>query len=717
MDRRNFFKVLSATSAGLAGGCGKNGDKLIPLLVPEREIVSGEEQWHPAACDGCSAGCGTLVRIMEGVRGIEHNGELLHERIACIKKIEGNPLDPVSGGRLCARGQASVQSLYHPDRLRGPMKRIGDRGKGQFAAASWDEAIAWASEKMRAADPARIVFLTGPGVGMRSLAVQRFMHALGAPAPVVCSLADFAVEREAAEMVFGWKGLPVYDLAHAHHALGVGADFLGGWASPVYYSRQFGHFRQGRGEVRGHLVQAESRLSITAAAADQWLPLRPGSELQFLAAVGRILLDRGLAKNRELLPKLVAAVFQSADLAGLLADCGLEERRVRETVQKLGESEAPLVVAGASVLHSNSLDAIVASHYVNMMLGNVGRTGGVLPPAAAITTGSENRNAAQALAQAQVILIDGANPAYFLPHASGVLEALARAGTVISFASFLDDSGAWSDLLLPDHHTLESESAIVPAVSAQPAVTVAAPFVEPLYNTRAVERTLADLARKMEIEYQAVTAKDIVHPMLSDETTYDEVVRQGGLWLEGKSPEAKSAEPARLRAGTLGLARPTFAGDVSQYPLLFQPYLSLQFHDGRGSNLPWMQELPDPSSSSMWGLPVEIDPKTAARLQIANGDVVRVESPHGALEAPAYVHPGAVPNLVSMAIGDGHSNYGRYASGRGANPLSILAPVWEKSTGALVLGGTRVRLVRTKGPRAWIQFSAQDRQERGFGHR
>jgi len=100
---------------------------------------------------------------------------------------------------------------------------------------------------------------------------------MGAPAPVVCSLADCAVERAAAEMAFGWKGLPVYDLAHARHVLGVGADFLGGWASPVYYSRQFGAFRQGRPEVRGYLVQAESRLSITAAAADRWLPLRPGS--------------------------------------------------------------------------------------------------------------------------------------------------------------------------------------------------------------------------------------------------------------------------------------------------------------------------------------------------------------------------------------------------------------------------------------------------------
>src|SRR5262249_61557439 len=129
------------------------------------------------------------------------------------------------------------------------------------------------------------------------------------------------------------------------------------------------------------------------------------------------------------------------------------------------------------------------------------------------------------------------------------------------------------------------------------------------------------------------------------------------------------------------------------------------------------EELPRPASSAIWGLPVEMDPKTARGLQIANGDNVRVESPHGSFEAPAYVHPGALPGVVSMAIGDGHAHYGRYASGRGANPLSILAPLWEKSTGALAMGGTRVRLTRVGGRRAWIQFSAQDRQGRGFSHR
>jgi anaerobic selenocysteine-containing dehydrogenase len=708
MDRRNFFKIISATGV-LSTGCGSKTDKLIPLLVREHEIAQGEELWRPAVCTECSAGCGTIVRIMEAERVIERGGEQLRERIAAIKKIEGNPLDPVSGGHLCARGQASVQSLYHPDRLRGPMKRTGDRGKAQFTAITWDEAIAAAAEGLKKAAQSaqgKIVFVTGPLAGSRSVAIGRFAEAF-AGRPVICSVADHSVERKAAEQAFGWEGLPVYDLANAHFALGVGADFLGGWVSLVYYTRQFGNFRQGREQVRGRLVQAESRLSVTASAADKWLPLRPGTEAQFLGAVGRMLLDGGMARNREKLPKGVVETFASVDVGPQLAACGLDEKRVRAVVEELGKSAAGLVLAGASVVYSNSLDAVVASHYINLMLGNVGKPGGVLAPAAAAVEPIANHMSD--LADATAVLIDGANPAYLAPRSAG---ALSRAQIVISFSPFLDDSAAFADLLLPDHHALESMMAVAPAVAKQRSVAISAPFVAPLYDTRAVEQSLSDIARKAGTEYTSPSAKDIVQPLLSGEATYDDAVRQGGLWLEAES------EPAVKIAGEkLDLRAAEFAGDAAQYPYQFQPYVSLQFHEGSGANLPWMQELPDPASSSIWGLPVEIDPKTAASLRVSSGDIVRVESPHGSFEAPAYVHPGAVPQVVSMAIGDGHTHYGRYASGRGANPLSILAPVQEKSTGAPALGGTRIKLSRVGGRKDWIQFSTEDREEKGFGHR
>jgi len=711
MDRRDFFRILGVSSAGALAGCGSQPKELVPLLVPEHEIVPGEEQWHPAVCTECTAGCGTIVRMMSATRSIERDGQPMRQRIAAVKKIEGNPLDPVSGGRLCARGQAVVQGLYHPDRLKGPMKRSGNPGEARFSPVTWDEALAAAAEKILAvhsSDPASIAILTGPTRGTRSLALERFAKALGAPAPVVCSLADYPVERKAAEMVFGWKGLPVYDLANAHHALGVGADFLGGWASPVYYARQYGSFRQGRSAVRGYLAHAESRLSLTATSADRWLPLLPGTEPQFLLAVGSLLLAAKTARNAKELPAAVNSVFQSADPARLLADCGLPEARVREVVDILGQSEAPLVFAGASNLHTNSLDALVDSHYVNLMLGNIGRKGGVLPPAAPLVPAAESYRVTAALAHARVILLDDANPAYSLPAASGVADALSHAEMVIGFSSLLDDSGAYANLLLPSPHTLES--AVV--VTSQAGAAIATPFVEPLYQTRPLETTLADLARKIFIDYQAVTASDTVQPLLGKDLSFDDAARQGGAW-----PAQNYDGKYQVAGKTLDVNPAAFDGDASRYPLTLQPYLSLQFHDGRGSHLPWLQELPDPVSSSIWGLPVEIDPKTAQSLGVTNGDVVRVESAHGKLEAPAYVHPGAIPGVVSMAIGDGHAHYSRYATGRGANPLAILAPVWEKSTGQLAMGGTRVRLARAGGRGDWIQFSTPEREEIDFGKR
>ncbi len=718
MERRDFFKILSTVSAGLAAtSCGNKSDTLIPMLVSDREIVPGYEQWHPAVCGECPGACGTIVRVMEGERILERNGEKFRERIASIKKIEGNPLDPVSGGRLCARGQAAVQSLYNPDRVPGPLRRTGARGKAEFTAVSWDEALAAVAQtlsKAKSSNPGKILFLTGPQSGARALTIQRFLASLGAPPRITCSPASLAIERNAAQAVFGWKGVPVYDLGQARYAVGVGADFLGGWASPVYYARQFGHFRQGRPGVRGRLVQAESRMSLTASSADEWLPLRPGSEPHFIVALARLLLDAKLARNPEQLPATVLDSIQAADLGALIRTSGIDEKHLRRIARELGESEAPLVVAGASVIHTNSLQALKAAHHLNALLGNVGRPGGVLPPNPEVSDVPHNGNPIESIKNSQVLLLDRQNPVYSLPLAAGVSRALSGLETIVSFGGFIDDSAAYADWILPDHHILESASAIVPVVSPRPAITVALPFIRPLYDTRPIEQTLGDLAHKINLAFEPATPKSYIEPLLPPDQTWNDVVRQGGLWRDNSS-NAVVVKPA---AEKLEWSDAEFSGDLQQFPLLFQPYLSLQYHDGRGANLPWMQELPDPASSAMWDLPLEIDPHTAARLNVVTGDWVRVESPAGSLEAAAYVHPAALPGVISMAIGEGHASYGRYASGRGSNPLSILAPVWENSTGTLAFGATRVRLARLETkPRELIQFSPQDREQGPWGYR
>jgi anaerobic selenocysteine-containing dehydrogenase len=227
---------------------------------------------------------------------------------------------------------------------------------------------------------------------------------------------------------------------------------------------------------------------------------------------------------------------------------------------------------------------------------------------------------------------------------------------------------------------------------------------------------LAELAKAVGKPIEALTPESVFKQMFTEHGSTDPdwsgadefaayAQRQGGWWAERQTPPPKSIEVALTP-----LRDEESEGSPDQYPYRFQPYASVQFGDGSGANLPWLQELPDPASSAMWGLPVEIDPKTAAKLDVSNGDLVRVTSPQGQLEAPAYVHPAAIPGVVSMAIGQGHRHYGRYAAGRGANPMTLVAAVFERETGAVAFGATRVRLekVGTKG--RLVQFAPMDHE-------
>jgi anaerobic selenocysteine-containing dehydrogenase len=310
------------------------------------------------------------------------------------------------------------------------------------------------------------------------------------------------------------------------------------------------------------------------------------------------------------------------------------------------------------------------------MLGVFAKPGADLPPPPA--------NISQALKKSRVLMIDGENPVYTLG------ADLSGKDFIVSFSKFIDDSTAYADVILPDHHSLEMEAAVLSPITRT--FARGEQVVQPLYDTRALPQTLADIAAKLNAPFTPPSAKE---------------------FAEGDQVMGPSRRAANLHLQ----ARPAQTnGAPEQFPFEFQPYLSLQYHDGRAANLPWMQELPDPSSSAMWDLPVEIDPKSAGRLNISNGDHVRVTSPKGSLEAFAYVHPAALPGVISMAIGEGHTYYGRYASGRGANPLSILMPVWEEATGLLATGVTRVKVERlgeAKGE--LIQFSPQDREQGPWG--
>ena len=140
-------------------------------------------------------------------------------------------------------------------------------------------------------------------------------------------------------------------------------------------------------------------------------------------------------------------------------------------------------------------------------------------------------------------------------------------------------------------------------------------------------------------------------------------------------------------------------------------YPSAAFADGRHAHLPWLQEMPDPMTTVMWGSWVEMNPETAHKLEIREGDVVRITSPNGSIELPAFLYPGLRPDVIAIPVGQGHTQYGRYAMNRGANPLALTSSALDAASGTVVHTAVRVSAAKVGRQEPLIRFGASDARE------
>jgi anaerobic selenocysteine-containing dehydrogenase len=316
----------------------------------------------------------------------------------------------------------------------------------------------------------------------------------------------------------------------------------------------------------------------------------------------------------------------------------------------------------------------------------------------------------------KVLLVDGANPVFAAPRAWKVREALEKIPFIASFGSFIDETSLLADLVLPDHSFLESWTEAIPESGSLVAVaSVAGPAMKPLFQTRATPDVLLEVGRtlKRPLDLGWQTFDEMVKASFDalGEDVWTKAQQQGGWW--GELPRsAAAASPAAPGGRAIAFAEPQFDGDASQYPFHFLPYASQSFLDGSVAHLPWLQELPDPMTSAMWSSWVELNPKTAEELGIRQGDLVEITSSIGALRAPAFVSPALAPNVIAMPVGQGHQTFTRIASGRGVNPIEILAPVTEPETGALAWAATRVKIARVGGADGrLILFAGETREQ------
>jgi anaerobic selenocysteine-containing dehydrogenase len=773
MKRREFLKTggILGTAGIVLDGCGKP-QQLIPLLVSEDQFVPGEEGWIRTLCQQCPAGCGITVRVMQGESIRTIDGQQKRVKAVQAKKIEGNPEHPVSLGGTCARGQAAVQALYHPDRIKTPLKLSGARGSGQYQPVAWKDAVQLLVTQLQQlqATPQAIAMLTGrQNRGTMGAVLERFAASIGTPTVVSYDPFDPAPIRKAMELVTGLARLPAVDIANANYLLSFSANLFETFLSPVRHIHSYGVFRQGRPGTRGKFVQAEPRLSQTAACADEWLPIRPGAEGLLALAMAHVIVNEKLHDADFVGQSTGGFAAWSGALANYTPDMLASQIDLpASTITRIAREFAqrrPSVAVG----DSRDVASLTAIYALNALVGAYGRPGGILfettesaGPTSAVASPASvapqsatagkpvapdllNLMSAMSANQVKVLLVFDTNPLFTLPEAERLRAALGTVPFIVSFSSFLDETTAMADLILPNHMSLERWVDDVPDPGVGfPVRTLGQPVVEPRFDTRDTGDVLIEVAKALggkaaealPFENFAAAVKESfrsIHTLQAGSTAdadfdafYGKVTEAGGWWSPpptDASGGGQRAEVGGLRAEARGqtvarrvqfvmpqqpVAAGAFSGDAQQFPYILHLYPSAAFVDGRSAHLPWLQEMPDPMTTVMWQSWVEINTETAHKLEIHEGDVLTIRSPQGSIELPAFLYPALRPDVIAIPVGQGHTQYGRWAANRGANPLALSATVLDGASGSIVQTGVRVSIAKTGRHEALIRFGASD---------
>jgi anaerobic selenocysteine-containing dehydrogenase/Fe-S-cluster-containing dehydrogenase component len=681
LKRRDFLKLVGITTAATAGaGCLEfppPPQTLYPYVTPPENVIPGVATYYATTCRECPAGCGLHVKTREG-RAI---------------KLEGNPNHPVNQGKLCPRGQAALHGLYNPDRWTAPMVR---ESGGALKKTTWEEGLRLLAEKLKARTGA-VQFWTGQETGTRQIVYDAFVSAL-APAERI-AYEPFAWEavREGNRLSFGNAQIPTYDFEAAATVFTFGADFLETWISPVEYARQFAASHGGDAS-KGRMVAFEPRMSLTGSNADEWVAILPGTEAIVALAMAHEIVAAGLAKGPT---GGVDLTKYAAD--AVAAQIGVPADVLKRLAREFASKGPALAVAGGIASQGpKATEAVVAANILTSVAGGVGTTihfGKTLD----LGTTHSVRDAAKAIdalnaGQVGVLLVHGTDPAYSLPAGLKFAEAAKKAAFKVSFSSYPDDTSQLCDLILPDHHPLESwgDHRGWTGVSS-----MIQPAMRPVFDTMSTPDVLYAIAVTIGKNQGVLAAPGWLAELKGvwSGDDWDTALQNGGVFqpLGVTRGGALSASGG----GALDFAPVALQGDAGGMPLVV--YASPNLYDGRGANKPWLQELPDPVTKVVWDSWLEMHPDTAKKLGYKRGDHISVKTAAGTIETAVYDYIGIRPDVFAIGTGQGHLEYGQYARKRGANVLAALPLVYDQS-GALAYVSTRAQIAKTGKPYylAWL---------------
>lgn len=631
--RRDFLKYLgfSISAATVAASCEIPLKRAIPYVTRPEDIVPGIANYFATTYVNGGDYCSVLVKVREG-RPI---------------KIEGNTLSPITQGGTSARAQASVLSLYDVHRYRSPQLK---NAEGTFDAASWQQIDDLVAAGLKPGSRTAIVTNTILSPTEKKV-LNEFQSKFPGTTLITYDPVSSAAILKAHEAMYGVAMVPGYQFDKAKVIVGVQADFLGTWISPVQFAKQYSlnrKIKDAHAPRMSRHIQIESYMSLTGTNADNRIRIKPSETGAILARLyNKIASTTGgsMVNAPALSNELNAAIDKVAD----------------ELIKSAGES---LVVCGTNNIADQALVCAI-----NNRLGNEGKTVD-LQHYSLQRQGDESqvKSLIDAMNNGQVdtLIIYGANPVFELPQGAAFGEAMSKVALSISTAYGQDETSALCKVIAPDHHYLESWGDAEPIRGH---VSMIQPTITNLFDTR--QRGLS-LLKWIDSSNSIFLSDQPYYEYLranwaaqaSGTTAWNQLLHDGVFTYTPPSSGASFSD--NLSSIANRIAQPGTGSEITFY----EP---VTIGNGQHSNNPWLQEMPDPVNRCAWGnylaVPVHFDGvrRFIAHERLEDGDLSEVIINDQSVTVPVIKQFGQTPGTFAIALGYGRSVAGRAGLNVGQN--------------------------------------------------
>jgi anaerobic selenocysteine-containing dehydrogenase len=729
IDRRKFLSIGAGTVAGIGAGT-----VLSPIpwkLIDDSSIWTQNWPWTPipkggkvthenSVCTLCPGKCGITVRKV-GDR---------------VVKIEGMDDHPVNGGGICLLGLSGAQLLYSPTRIKYPMKRVGARGDGKFQRISWNEAIkdvASRLSKIRSdGRPDTLACIVGDDQGTVPELFKRFLTAYGSSNFIAAASMDDSYEM-VLKILHGIDAKPGFDFENADHILSFGSGLMDGWGSPVRMFKANSLWKNNGCKV----TQIEPRLSNTAAKADKWIPITPGTESLLAIGIAYVIIkdslyDKNFIKYRTTgFDVFKQFIVNKYSLDEISRKTGVDKHTIENVAKNFAnpnQKSIALCGRGKGAKPGSTIE-FMAVHLLNVLKGNINKKGGIYisatpdyirwPEVIKDTVAREGiqqeridgagtakyPNTKYLLNQLpevinsknespiQALFVSGANPLFTMSGIDEVKKAFGKIPYVVSFATYKDETSQYADIILPNHCFLERDEDVPTSFGlTKPVISMSKPVVAPQFNTKHVGDSLIQIAKALKgniaDSFPWKGYKECLRQTLGSMATPLE--KQG--FYQGPGYMRPFAAPSNKFEFTAMIRYNEEPEAPRRDDLLLISYDSIRLASGPVGDPPFAIKTVSDTVLKGKYIFVEINPETAKKLRLSQGQTAILSTSKGSAKVKVNMFDGIKPGVIAMPSGLGHTAYDKYLAGKGVNVNKLIGPVADPTSGLDVAWGISAKL-------------------------